>query len=129
MPTTIEQYREAKATYHKLQNQAKKELLSRFQDLANELLQIQKELREDFGTKVSIPTKPKAARRNGKDSAEGVSGSPELAKATPAIVRIEKRLARQREKLEQSLKTGNDSKAIKDRIYEIEDELRLAKEK
>ena len=37
--TTIEQYREAKNHYLKLKNQAKKELVARFNALAAELLQ------------------------------------------------------------------------------------------
>jgi len=135
MLNTIDQYREAKATYEKLHSQAKKDLLARFQELANELLQIQKELREDFGTKVAIPSKRKTARR--------VATAPSPVKAAPlhrlspavpnpAIARAEKKLATQRRKLDDAMKAGDsktiDSKAIKDRIYELEDELRLAKE-
>ena len=55
--TTIEQYREAKNQYLKLKSQAKKELLARFNALASELLQVQRELLEDFGEKVSLPAK------------------------------------------------------------------------
>jgi len=62
MSNTIDQYREAKATYQKLHNQAKKELVVRFNQLAVELFQIQRELKEDFGHKVTIPTKSKSAR-------------------------------------------------------------------
>ena len=49
MSNTIDQYREAKATYQKLHSQAKRELVARFNQLAAELLQIQRELKEDFG--------------------------------------------------------------------------------
>ena len=48
-PTTIEQYREAKSHYLKLKNQAKKELVARFNALATELLQVQRELLEETG--------------------------------------------------------------------------------
>jgi hypothetical protein len=131
MLTTIDQYREAKATYEKLHSQAKKDLLARFQELANELLRIQKELREDFGTKVAIPSKRKTVRRAGK-TATPASG-PALKRAAPAapnpaIARTEKKLATQKRKLEEAVRAGQDGKAIKDRIYELEDELRLAKE-
>ena len=61
-PTTIEQYREAKTQYLKLKNQAKKELVARFNALAAELLQVQRELLEDFGEKLSLPTKPRRRR-------------------------------------------------------------------
>lgn len=131
MPSTIDQYREAKATYEKLQSQAKKDLLARFQELANELLRIQKELREDFGTKVAIPSKRKPVRRGSKP-APPPKAAPQKHAApeppNPAIARTEKKLATQRRKLEEAVKAGGDSKAIKDRIYELEDELRLARE-
>jgi flavorubredoxin len=45
------------------------------------------------------------------------------------IAVVEKRLASQKKKLEQALATGKTEKPIKDRIYELEDELRLAREK
>lgn len=130
MLTTIDQYREAKATYEKLQSQAKRDLLARFQELANELLQIQKELREDFGTKVAIPSKRKAVRRAAKTPSPVTAAPKRTAPATPnpAIARTEKKLATQKRKLEEAVKAGQDGKAIRDRIYELEDELRLAQE-
>src|SRR6185369_6799706 len=57
MSTTIDQYREAKNSYLKLRNQAKKELIARFNELATELLQLQRELLEDFGEKIAMPSK------------------------------------------------------------------------
>ncbi len=44
MSSTIDQYRDAKSQYLKLRAEAKKDLLRRFQELANELLLIQREL-------------------------------------------------------------------------------------
>ena len=124
MPNTIEQYREAKATYQKLHSQAKKELVARFNQLAAELLQIQRELKEDFGHKATIPTKSKTARA----PRTAPSKAPALLPPNPKIALVEKRLADQRKKLEQALATGKTDKPIKDRIYELEDELRLARE-
>src|SRR4051812_42551090 len=121
---TIEQYREAKAAYQKLHSQAKKELVARFNQLTAELLQIQKELREDFGHKVTNPTKAKSGRMARTPSMALESSPP-----NPKIAAIEKRLASQKKKLEQALATGKTDKPIKDRIYELEDELRLAREK
>jgi hypothetical protein len=132
MPTTIDQYREAKATYQKLHNQAKKELLARFHELASELLQIQKELKEDFATKVAIPSKPKMARRT-KNAASPKKATELPPKGNvvpnPQIARTEKKLTTAKQKLQEAVASGKDSKPIKDRIYELEDELRLAKEK
>ncbi len=132
MPTTIEQYREAKATYQKLHNQAKKELLARFHELAGELHQIQKELKEDFATKVAIPSKPKLARRTANAaSLKKVVELPPKPNAVPnpQIVRTEKKLTTAKQKLHEAVASGKDPKSIQDRIYELEDELRLAKEK
>src|SRR3954452_10229348 len=57
MTTTLDQYREAKTNYLKLRTQAKKELIARFNELAGQLQQIQRELLEDFGEKVAMPSK------------------------------------------------------------------------
>lgn len=128
MPTTIDRYREAKETYQKLHNEAKKELLARFHELAGELLQIQKELREDFAMKVPIPTKPKGGKAK-KAAAPKPSTQPEPGPNAAGVARLEKRILLQKEKLENASKTGANSKVLKDRLYELEDELRLAKEK
>src|SRR4051812_16175519 len=97
MPTspTIDQYRDAKTTYEKLRGQAKKELLARHQELANELLLIQQELREDFAHKVTMPAKAKNG--HGKKVAAPVKA--ERAPSSPQVASIEKRLAIQRKKL------------------------------
>lgn len=127
MPNTIEQYREAKATYQKLHSQAKKELVARFNQLAAELLQIQRELKEDFGHKATIPTKPKNARAARTTPPKALEPAP--TPANPKIAVVEKRLAAEKKKLEQAAAAGKNEKPIKDRIYELEDELRLAREK
>ena len=123
MPTslTIDQYRDAKTTYEKLRNQAKKELITRFQELANELLLIQQELREDFAHKVTMPTKVKNG--NGKKTAPPAKAEP--AASSPQITAIEKKLAVQRKKLADAQAANKPAKPIEDRIYELEDELRL----
>jgi hypothetical protein len=121
---TIARYREAKSTYLKLQSQAKKELIDRFRELSAELLQIQKELREDFGHKVTIPTKSRNMRPKKVPAVKPVKP----ATASPAVARIEKKLATQRAKLEASRATGKATKPIEDRLYELEDELRFARQ-
>jgi hypothetical protein len=122
MTNTIDQYRDAKATYERLHNQAKKELIARFNQLANEVLQIQKELKEDFGHKMAIPTKGKVVR-----TARPVVAA--VAAPNPKIATLEKRVAAEKTKLEKAVAAGKPEKVIQDRIYELEDELRLSKEK
>ena len=127
LSNTIEQYREAKNTYLKLQAQAKKDLLTRFHQLEDELLQVQRELREDFGVRVAIRAKPKSGRGRKAVPAKREPGKP--IENSPEIARIENKLALQRRKLEEAGTTGRPEKSIRDRIYELEDELRLSKEK
>ena len=132
MSNTLEQYRQAKQDIQKLHGAAKKELVARFNDLANELLQVQRELREEFGMKLALPTKPRPVR--GKKAAPAASpasrkdGS-KAAPASPEIAAVEKKLALQHRKLEDAAKGGRPDKPIRDRIYELEDELRLARER
>jgi hypothetical protein len=119
--TTIEQYREAKNQYLKLKNQAKKELIARFHALASELLQVQRELLEDFGEKVSLPTKA-AAKKVKSPAAAAPAPSPANAAKAAALAR---QLDKQKKKLEELKAAGKPVKAVEDRIYEIEDEIRL----
>ena len=102
--------------------------MARFNELANELLLVQRELREEFGVKLAIPAKPKAARPK-KAAAPAKKEAEKPAANSPEVSAIEKKLVTQRRKLEEAAKAGKPDKAVKDRIYELEDELRLAKEK
>jgi hypothetical protein len=125
--TTIEQYREAKSQYLKLKNQAKKELVARFNALAAELLQVQRELLEDFGEKISLPTKSSALKKPKPPAASSttvaaVAPSPaDTAKAAS----LTRQLDKQKKKLEELKAVGKPTKAVEDRIYELEDEIRL----
>jgi hypothetical protein len=127
MATTIDQYREAKQNYLKLRTQAKKELVARFHQLAGELLQVQRELLEDFGEKVVIPAN-KGKKAVAKKSAKVVDLTPveEVKKDSPKVLALKKQLEVQKKKLEAAKAAGKPVKAIEDRIYEIEDDIRVA---
>jgi hypothetical protein len=118
MPTTLEQYREAKNSYLKLRNQAKKELIAHFNELAAELLQVQKELRDDFGEKVAIPSKVKKPKSAPK---------PPEVEPSPKEQSLQKQIEAQRKKLSAAQAANKPVKAFEDRIYELEDALRLLK--
>jgi hypothetical protein len=118
MSTSLDQYRAAKADYLKLRNQAKKELIARFNELANEMLSIQRELLEDFGEKVAMPAKGK------KKPAPAASAAPNEKRAAA----IQKQIDTQKKKLSDLQGSGKPTKTAEDRIYELEDELRLAQE-
>jgi hypothetical protein len=126
-PTTIDQYREAKSQYLKLKNQARKELVARFNALAGELLQVQRELLEDFGEKVALPSKSSAQKRPKPataSSAAAPAAAPRPADAAKAAS-LARQLEKQKKKLEEFKAAGKPVKAIEDRIYELEDEIRL----
>ena len=126
MADPIDEYRQARDTYRKLQGEAKKALLARHQELSADLLQIQRELREEFGVKISFPGKAKATvKKKAPPKAVAEVPVPPI-KSSPKINRLQKSLTVQRRKLEEAQKAGKDPKAIKDRIFELEDELRLA---
>lgn len=137
MSSTIDNYREAKNNYLNLRNQAKKELIARFNELASELLQLQRELREDFGERISLPSKSKAKRAKSKGAGAGKArpAAPKKVQQAPAaapsqkVIGIQKRVEAQKKKLAEAHAAGKPTKAIEDRIYELEDDLRLANEK
>jgi hypothetical protein len=131
MSTTIEQYRDAKSQYLKLKGQAKKELVARFNALANELLQVQRELLEDFGEKVTLPAKPSAAKKPKPSAAAPASAASAASGTAPnqanaaKITALTKQLDKQKKKLDELKAAGKPAKAVEDRIYELEDEIRL----
>ena len=133
MSNTLDQYREAKNSYLRLKNQAKKELLARFHEVAAELVQLQRELLEDFGEKVAIPAKPKKARtgKSGQAAKEQTKPSVEAPPAPPSprVLEVQKQLDRQKKRLADAQTSGKPAKALEDKVYELEDELRLLQSK
>lgn len=126
----MQEYRDAKQSWLKLRGQAKKELIARFHEVSTELLQIQRELLEDFGEKVSLTLKPKKAAAKKVVPATAVAIAPVVVK--PAALKavapspLEKKLAIAKKKLAEAKAEGKPTKAIEDRIYEIEDDIRVA---
>ena len=161
MSSTIDQYRDAKSQYLKLRAEAKKDLLRRFQELANELLLIQRELAEDFDHKVAMPAKgkkPKKAAHPPAPTPVRAAAPPSkahapasAAKSTPSFSKnsaakdaplfavkddfsaeeanILKHIDKNKKKLAEAQAAGKATKPIEDRLYELEDELRLVQSK
>ncbi len=128
--TTIDQYREAKNSYLKLRNQAKKELIARFNELATELLQLQRELLEDFGEKVALPSKSSKVRPiKTKPLVLKTEVPPQPSVPSPKIAVLVKQIEKLKKKLAETQAAGKPVKVMEDRIYELEDDLRLLKEK
>ncbi len=126
MSSTLQEYRDAKQSWLKLRGQAKKELIARFHEVSTELLQIQRELLEDFGEKVSLSLKPKKAAKKAPPVAVAVVAAAPVAAKSAALSPLEKKLAAAKKKLAEAKAEAKPTKAIEDRIYEIEDDIRVS---
>jgi hypothetical protein len=119
MPTSnnIDRFREAKAAVEKLYLPAKKDQFARANELAAEITQITKELRDDFGHKWVFPKNGRPRKRVKPEPAPQPKPSPEIA-------RLQRKLETQKRKLA-AAKDPAESKRLQDKVYETEDELRL----
>jgi hypothetical protein len=137
MPDVINDYQKWKAQGENLKSQAKQAMESRFRELLTEAVAIAEEYRADFGAQLKPPASVTAfrykahakSRKPGKQQAEK---TPVIArveakeqKPDPKIAGLQKRLATARKKLEDAKGAGTPTRALEDRVYEIEDALRL----
>jgi hypothetical protein len=143
MPDIINEYQKWKQQGEDLRVQAKHAMESRFRDLLSEAVQIADEYRADFGAVLKPPpavtafrykatAKLKAKKPAGKakppTAAERPATKPEppAAKPNPKVSALQKRLATAKKKLEDAKAGGATTRPYEDKVYEIEDELRLA---
>jgi hypothetical protein len=142
MSDVITEYQKWKQQGEDLRVQAKHAMEARYQELLAEAVQIAKEYLADFGEPLKPPSpitafrykgsaksKPKKAaveRPTAKNLREVPQPAPSAAKPNAEIVGLQKRLATEKKKLDKAKASGKPTKAVEDRIYEIEDELRLA---
>lgn len=143
MADVISEYQRWKQQGEDLRVQAKQAMESRFRELLAEAVQIAEEYRADFGAplKASSPVtafRYKAAA-HGKGKAKKAGGKPKPAakaaavpppadpvKANPKVAGLQKRLATAKKKLDDAKASGGATRLLEDRVYEIEDDLRLA---
>ena len=138
MPDVINEYQKWKQQGEDLRVQAKQAMESRFRDLLSEAVQIAEEYRTDFGAalkpppavtafryKASAKLKPKkpAAKAN---PAAAKPEPPAAAKPNPKVAGLQKRLVTAKKKLEDAKAGGATTRPYEDKVYELEDELRLA---
>jgi len=146
MSDVISEYQRWKQQGESLRAQARQAIETRFRDLLTEAAHLAEEYRSDFGMGLKPPPlvtafryktspkskakKPKAketapppqsAATKGKEAASTPS-----AKADPKVAALQKKLETARKKLETAKSGGAPTRALEDRVYEIEDELRLA---
>jgi hypothetical protein len=146
MADVINEYQRWKEQGENLRSQAKQAMESRFRELLSEAVAIAEEYRADFGAPLKPPTavtafrykasgkpKPKkAAKAPAKEPAPKAAATknpePAAASADPKAEKLRKRLEAARKKLADAKAAGTPTRALEDRVYEIEDALRLAGE-
>jgi hypothetical protein len=142
MENAISEYQRWKQQGESLRIQAKQAMEARFRDLLTEAARISQEYHADFGAALKPPPQITAfrfkaaagkAQKTGAKSGKGAAAAkttaaPASAKASadPRVLGLEKRLAQARAKLEIAKAAGKPTRNHEDKIYEIEDELRLA---
>ncbi len=137
MGDVISEYQRWKQQGEDLRAQAKQAMESRFRELLAEAAKIAEEYRSDFGAplKPAPPVtafrykagkaKPKKAAKAKETAAPAKAAAPVPAKPNPKVAGLQKRLENARKKLDQAKTAGTATRALEDKIYEIEDELRL----
>jgi hypothetical protein len=139
MNNIISEYQKWKQQGEDLRVQAKQAMESRFRELLVEAVQIAEEYRSDFGGPLKPPPgvtsfRYKASARltprktsKPKAAAKGASPLPVVsAKTNPKLAGLQKRLSAAQQKLENAKAAGAPTKNLEDRVYEIEDAIRLS---
>ena len=132
MDTVIAEYQKWKQQGHALRAQAKQAMETRFRDLLTEAAQIAQDYHQDFGAALKPPAsitafrfKVAAAKGKKGTSKSAASAAAAPAKASPQSP-LEKKLTQARAKLDAAKAAGKPTRNLEDKVYEIEDEIRLA---
>jgi len=139
MNNVISEYQKWKQQGEDLRIQAKQAMESRFRELLAEAVEIAEEYRADFGGPLKPPppvtafrfrahakAKVKKAAKPKAPAKTAPREEPKPQKPDPKIAGLQKRLATARKKLDDAKTAGTPTRVLEDKIYEIEDELRLA---
>ena len=136
MSDPIVAYLEWKKQGGELRARAKQAIEVRFRELLTEAAQLAEAYKEDFGVTLAPPSvvtafkfKAGAKKPVKKVAAPVAVSAPVKAAAAPVdpkIAALQKQLAGARKKLEAAQAKGASTKNLEDRIYELEDDLRLA---
>jgi hypothetical protein len=140
MADVISDYQKWKQQGENLKTQAKQAMESRFRELLTEAVSISEEYKSDFGAALKPPASitafryKAAAKGKPKKAAKPPAGKPAEAprpeakeqKPNPKIVGLQKRLVAAKKKLDDAKAAGTATRVFEDRVYEIEDALRLA---
>ncbi len=132
MSDVISEYQKWKQQGDDLRLKAKQAMESRFRELLTEAARIAEEYRADFGAVLKPPSpvttfrcKPQA-KKSGKPKAPASNKPASESKANPKLDALQKTMATALKKLEAAKAAGKPTRVLDDKIYEIEDALRLA---
>jgi hypothetical protein len=142
MNDVINEYQKWKQQGEDLRIQAKTAMETRFREALSEAVNIAEMYKADFGAvlkpppavtafrfKPSAKPKPKKVAAKGKPApaaAAPAKAEPPAAKPNPKVAGLQKKLVTARKKLDDAKTAGTPTRVLEDKIYEIEDELRLA---
>ncbi|HEY1755536.1 MAG TPA: hypothetical protein VGG72_09080 [Bryobacteraceae bacterium] len=139
MSDVISEYQKWKKQGDDLRLEAKQAMESRFRELLTEAAQLAEEYRTDFGSVLKPPPTVSVFRYKAHPKTKGKKGVKQKVamqadshppttpvKANPKLAAIQKRLTTAKRKLEEAKTGGKATRPLEDKIYEIEDELRLA---
>ena len=137
MTDLISQYQKWKEQGETLRSQAKQAMETRFRELLVEAMKIAEEYRADFGGplkpsapittfRYKAPAKARIKKAKQKPAAKPEPLAQPAAKPDGKVVRLQKRLSGAKEKLDAAKAANKPTRVLEDRVYEIEDELRLA---
>ena len=139
MNNVISEYQKWKQQGEDLRVRAKQAMEARFRELLTEAIQVAEEYRSDFGAPLKPPPavtsfryksagkpKPKKNHKPAVASTSAAAPPPIILKADPKLAAFQKQLAAAQKKLSQAKARGAATQNIEDRIYEIEDAIRLS---
>ncbi len=134
MADVIAEYQRWKQQGGDLKSRARAAMEARFRELLTEAAQLADEYQTDFGSALKPPAVVTSFRYKRAKGAGAVKPKPKAAapaepvpvKADPKVAALRKRIDTARKKLEAAKAAGSATRDIEDRIYELEDALRLA---
>lgn len=126
MDKAISDYQKWKEQGEALRTQARQAMESRFRALLIEAVEIAQEYQSDFGQALKAPVPVTAFRYKSGPKSGVKKKKPAAAAPDPKIVALEKNLRLAQKKLEAVKASGKPTQNLEDKIYEIEDALRLA---
>ena len=138
MKDAITEYQQWKQQGKDLRSKAKQAIETRFRELLTEAMHLAEEYRSDFGGTLTPPSAITAFRYKAGAKKAAPKTKPTVAapvieipkpKADPKLVRMRKGLEAAQKKLAEAKANGAPTKNLEDRIYEIEDTIRLATQK